>query len=915
MKMNENEKIVDELIKRYSHRMPFPEKARALVSLYLKRATLPQNEWDLLVLSLLASFSEPLFLHLYGKGEILRDFFDLTRNKDNLNLECMKSSLQKKIFSTAEKTEEVLNDFRIVNLSAIAVLDLLSIMNFEEVTAAISDLADAIVSTTVYLVEHKTLDKMGMPYHKGKSEKLVKTKFIFFALGKWGARELNYSSDIDIITFYEEDGRTDKNFSNAEYFEKIARSVYEILTSECFSLKGFKVDFNLRPRGKDGNLTLPLKNAFEYYKREAHFWEKQAWIKARPFYGDFQLGEEFIGKIHKIILNNEKIPFICDEIKKTRIKTLSTLPEKEKNLKEGEGSIRDIEFATQALSIATSKSRIEASTLKSLHFLKEQNYLTLKEEEEIKRSYEILRKVEHFVQVTNLRQTHLEPDSDREWDALKKFLSRENSRKLIEDCRRKAKDFFSKKIEFLLKREEKQFSKEEIEKDLKRLGIEQVEILSPSLSRIYNYLLSSNVFTMDKVREIHKIILSLKNKSLCKTVKSFEAIISNEESFNLLLSKPEIFQKVFERILKIVSLSESVSEYLKTVPETILPLIEEEIPEINISKFRFKIKKAELREISLEQKKIFVQAISRKILLKENNFTEIYTGIAEAILKELFEKTVKEFDNYSDLSSQLAVFALGRLGFREMVFGSDLDLLIVKKDEKSLPNLFSESTEIKAVRKFIESLSSLTYSGALYVVDLRLRPYGNSGVLVPSIEGVKNYFQKEARLWEKLSFTKLRFICGNKNLSDKVYSAVSQSFAPLNISSLSSVVELIRRLLKNNPNLEGEIKFGRGCLFDQDLFLASLLNNSGKYKPGGDFNYALEFLGKEKILSGNEISLLREARNFFLRLLDNLRIYSSLHKKSVNIEEIKENSLDRKEDEKLRKEIVLLINSHFPNLL
>ncbi|MCX7830262.1 MAG: hypothetical protein N2445_04305, partial [Acidobacteria bacterium] len=180
---------------------------------------------------------------------------------------------------------------------------------------------------------------------------------------------------------------------------------------------------------------------------------------------------------------------------------------------------------------------------------------------------------------------------------------------------------------------------------------------------------------------------------------------------------------------------------------------------------------------------------------------------------------------------------------------------------------------------------------------------------------LKKYFQKEARVWERLSYTKLRFLCGNFKIAKNVYLAVSENLGKMDARSLSAVKVLIRRLLKANQNLEGEIKFKEGGLFDQDLFVAALLNNSGKFNLGGGFLRALQFLREEKILTQSEISLLKEAKTFFLGLLYDIRIYSSIYKKPKNIYDLSFNCWNKREEEKLRKEIVLLVNSHFPNLL
>lgn len=891
------DEFVNNIISKYCTKMVFLEKGSSLLRLYVEKYGVFESEWEGLCLSVLASFSEMLFLHLYSNPDNLPLFFEMTKNRDFFKVDNLKDKLLKSLVSTTKDISDVLNSFRLTALSAIAVMDFLNLLDFEEVTLYLSNLTDAIVTSAIYISEHKTIEKFGIPYYEGNDGKLYKSDVFFFALGKWGGKELNYSSDIDIIAIYERDGKTDFGFKNQTFFDKWAESSYTILSSKSLSLSGFKVDFNLRPWGKDGTLTIPLESALKYYERESQFWEKQSWIKARTIYGNFSKGEDFILKMHNLLNKNNDRKFVGSEIEKSRKKTISSILEPSKNIKEGIGSIRDIEFALQGLLITSSQNgeKIENNSIKALNYLKSKKIISEEEEKRVSDSYKILRKCEHFVQIVNLRQCHYEVTTEKEWNGLSKYLGVDDAKDILKRSRIDARKFFEEKIDFLKKEGSLEYSfLEDLKREISNSPYQKKENIFFQLSKVFSLLLDEKCFSLNDAKKLKNEILKSNEKEVLRALQSFEPIIVNLVEQKGI--KPDL-QKITE-IFSLLKFSKSLAEYLKSFPELVFT-DKEEVGDLS---------KKDIKDIALLQKRLFLEWIKEEIFYGDDDFLKRYTQFAEKTIIAILQKVEEEFR-----FGKITIFGLGRLGTSEMLFKSDLDLIFVTSSNNYNSLRFASE---KCARAFLETISSLTRYGTLYDVDVRLRPYGSQGSLVVCEDALLNYMKKDARLWELLTYTKLRFIAGDKKLGESIQKRLLDSVEiTIDTRSLQVVSTLIKKLHKLSFNLEGMMKFKKGGLFHQDLFLTSFaLKRKFPLMNIGTFNF-IDLLYEEKEISFDEATLLKEARQFFLKNLYRIRIESSLFKKENSLEDMLFAIFDEDKEERLREEVVKLINCRFKNLL
>lgn len=284
----------------------------------------------------------------------------------------------------------------------------------DTVTRQISYLADAIVEAALDFAQRHLHEQYGTPLRADGE----RSRFVVLGLGKLGGVELNYSSDIDLIFLYEQDGQTDarRTVSNHEYFERLAKEVIRLLTETTELGYAYRVDLRLRPEGARGPLVLSYDNTLAYYDVKGRTWERQAFVKARPIAGDRELGFDLLARLEPWIYR--KYLSLSDI---TGIKSLKRRIEERvereggdlRNVKTGHGGIRDIEFVIQFLQLLNGGSLPDVrtgNTLEAMGCLEKAGCLTPDERAKLEDNYSMLRKLEHRLQMMFDLQTHLLPD-------------------------------------------------------------------------------------------------------------------------------------------------------------------------------------------------------------------------------------------------------------------------------------------------------------------------------------------------------------------------------------------------------------------------------------------------------------------------------------------------------------------------
>jgi glutamate-ammonia-ligase adenylyltransferase len=300
----------------------------------------------------------------------------------------------------------------------IAYGDLIREQSLKTVTAQISYLADAILEAALASAQRKLAGQRGQPLTAGGQ----RARFVVLAMGKLGGCELNYSSDIDLVFLYADEGKTDgrRPIANAEFFSQLARETVRLLAESTDLGCAYRVDLRLRPEGQRGPVAMSLPAMLGYYDVRGRTWERQAYIKARPAAGDLDLGREFLTQlapwIYRRYLSRADISGI-QALKRRIEQQARDGGSDDRNVKTGHGGIRDVEFVIQFLQLLNGGDLPQlrtGNTLEALARLEEVGCLTGQERSLLEENYNFLRKIEHRLQILFDLQTHVMPQDDRE---------------------------------------------------------------------------------------------------------------------------------------------------------------------------------------------------------------------------------------------------------------------------------------------------------------------------------------------------------------------------------------------------------------------------------------------------------------------------------------------------------------------
>ncbi len=731
---------------------------------------------------------------------------------------------------------EKLAFFKMKHFSRIVAKDIYSVHPLAELMEEYSYLADISFEIAYKKAYEKIIKRYGKPFCQDGRE----AKACVIALGKLGGLELNYYSDVDVMYIYEDEGKTEKGITNREFFISVFRDLTNFLTKKTVEGSAWIVDLDLRPEGKKGFLAYSLPAIEYYYWTHGRTWERHMLIKARHCAGEENVSKQFMDIIIPFVYRRTTGEEVFEEI--VEMKKMITEEAKKKKIgewdvKRGEGGIREIEFFIQILLLiygGKKTSLRERNLLKAISKLENEKIIDKETSDILRKAYIFYRRLEHIIQIDNCVQTQtFKLEKAPEYAEKLGFKNENEFLSLLDYYRNKVQNVFSSltpNIDVKLTPLQKYILTKQNEED----AIRYMEILGFkdgrwALERFKDIFFSKSYI---ELASMWKEILFEFLPQLENELKSFY----DREDFLLNLTKLlidgnmlRIFAaaieqnpKLVEFMLSIAKLSDYISDIMSKDPELLdwafgiedVPKTKEEfereIPFIKVDNFIDKLKKLKkLIEVlnSLEYlSKIGYEEAKERLKSLNNSLS----NLADYILEKLYEYI--EGENFS-------IFALGKLGSREMNIGSDLDLIFVFKDEISKNKLLSKPAEI------VKLLTSYTKEGVLYPIDLRLRPFGKAGELAPSLSFYKTYFDKEARSWEKLAWTKSRFITGDGNVARILEELIEKFLFSQNIDKnfIDEIFEMrlnLEGLVKESPE-EIDIKLGKGGITDIE-FLAQL---------------------------------------------------------------------------------------------
>lgn len=744
---------------------------------------------------------------------------------------------------------------------------------YRDVTLALSNLTDKTLQAALEIARTELIAEGRIT-----QEQSTATKLAIIAMGKTGARELNYISDVDVI--YVVEGEIENLI---EVGTKLATRLAQVIGEYGDEPPLWEVDPNLRPEGKSGALvrTLPAHQA--YYEKWAEPWEFQALLKARFAAGDSDLGERYIATIKQVIWDYPERFRIVESARHLRKRVLENIPanEQERDIKLGRGGLRDVEFTVQLMQLVhgvADESLRVMDTLGALDSLADAGLLAREDRRVLQQHYVFLRAIEHRVQLLKLRRTHLFPNTesdqrriarsiDLSWGASE--LTQHYIKVRAEVAQLHDSVFYRPLLAATatLSAGEVALSAADIEQRLRALGFQD-----PRGASNHIQALTSGV---SRRATIQRTLLPVLLRWMAEGISPDRALLSFRR-LSESLGETHWFLKMLrdssgaaERLMRVLSSSEFVSKLLERIPDSSNWFSDPDLllaqPVENLmSEMQAVIDRADNVESAAES----IRHIRRREILR----AAIAAVLDESDMRSISAALTAVMDSYLiamlslaqrsvDADIDFGIIAMGRLGGAELGFGSDADAMLVYQEG-------AEDAQELAERITALLLNLVRDSVLGFELDLDLRPEGKNGVRVRSLASYRAYYEKWSDVWEHQALLRARIITGSDELKQGFTELADRYRYPENLEA-KDLVE-IRRIkarveterLPQGADPTRHLKLGRGSISDVEwlvqLYQLRFANRHLELRTLGTLG-ALDALARAGLVSEKDSQVLGQA--------------------------------------------------------
>ena len=721
--------------------------------------------------------------------------------------------------------------YRHRELMRVMAKEILGTARYEELLQEYSQLPDAMLELAYRRAYQEAVEKYGEPLEEGGKRATA----CIIALGKLGSYELNYYSDIDIMFIHSTDKGQAGRLTLNEFFSWVFQKVFKLLTQITPEGKPYEIDLDLRPFGKSGPISMSLRSAELYYESYGRTWERFALLRARYSAGDEELYKVFEREVKEPFVFRRSVDYrILEEIRLIKAQIASEAKKRllgKNNIKTGEGGIREVEFAVQSLVLLLGGKFPfirESNTFRAIWKLSQKGVFSDEEAVFLERAYEFLRRLEHKVQMWNCTQTQSFSEADIPRLARAMGMQEQELKGKYQEFTRGVSLIFS---QIMPSQEEEDLHP--IQRALLNGDLEDArEVLSGyrfrDPVRAFNILQSYisgregiKLSTQEKQAFIKVLPQLLESISQTpdpdETLSNFDKFFSNPTGRKVILSPAK--EDVSKTLCRVFSLSSYLSTLISRYPDLVEDVLTlyQDFPEEERFTEEFEKYKATLN-LSHENlyrrfKKVWEIRIALVYLVKREdryrklfNFFEKLSDLADFMLRNLWKEVGFE---------DTIIVALGKYGSRELTIGSDLDLVFV------CGSAGEEKT--KKAQEFIAFLTKHTSEGYLYDVDFRLRPMGSAGEIAPPIGFYREYFLHQARTWERLAWTRCRYVAGPHGLAEE-FESLLRSFLfekPLGEKERREIRDMRFALEGNAKKGKGlvDLKFSPGGLIDAEFLI------------------------------------------------------------------------------------------------
>ncbi len=751
----------------------------------------------------------------------------------------------------------------------IALADIGGLWDVMRVTAALTEVADTAVTAALRHVLRQAARAGRLALPEGADPESGCGLFVV-AVGKMGAFELNYSSDIDLIIFFEpESAPLAPGAEAGPLFARLARQLIRLLQQRTEHGYVFRVDVRLRPDPASTQIAISVPAALEYYESRGQNWERAALIKARICAGDRAAGASFIANLAPFIWR-KYLDFVAlsdiHEMKRQihAYRGHSVVAVEGHNIKLGRGGIREIEFfvQTQQLIAGGRNPQLRSrETLVTLRALADGGWIDAATCADLQNAYRFLRTVEHRLQMVADEQTHTLPSRRDDLDGFARFLGyddRDALAQVLLKHLRAVQSRYASLFEYAslaaAERRGLTFPREadanETLAKLSEMGFRQPVVVSGTVRRwLAGYPRGLKGETAQaQFAELVPVLIDhvARAENPDAALVAFDRFLGNLHGgarlFSLLRQNPDLVALV----ARVLGTAPRLADTLALHPDVLDPLIDPAFfgtlpwPERLTAGLAAALADADSYEDFLDRVRRFAQEqaflIGARILsgtVSAQQAGQAFAAVADAILRTLHGKVAEMVRaSHGELpGGDAVVLAMGKLGGREMTANSDLDLIVVYDFDPARPEsdgqrpLHATHYFARFTQRLVNALTTRTNYGRLYDVDMRLRPSGRSGPVATSITSFESYQRHDAWTWEHLALTRARVVSGAPALAARV-EAVIRDVLRIRRDALpvaSDVVDMRRAIAaEKGDGARWDLKYAAGGLIDLE-FIAQYL--------------------------------------------------------------------------------------------
>ncbi len=745
----------------------------------------------------------------------------------------------------------------------VALADLGGVFDVETMTRTWSQAADTMLQGAVrFCLQRSAARGKFQPADRDAPER--DSGYILLGMGKYGAGELNYSSDIDLIVFYEPDRAPLAPGEEAgPFFVRLTRELVHLLSERDVEGYVFRTDLRLRPDPSSTQVALSVDAGLQYYESHGQNWERAAFIKARPVAGDIAAGERFLEELAPFVWRKYlDFATIADVHAMKRqihaVRGHGKIALHGHNLKLGRGGIREIEFFVQTQQLIAGGRQPELrcrGTLEGLRALLARDWISEQAADDLAQAYRFLRRIEHRLQMIADEQTHALPRDEDQLRRVANFAGYETLAEFSDDLSKHLSAveghyaaLFEDVPELTSARASGNlvFTGDSDDPDtlrtLERMGFQNPSAVT-TIVRGWHYGRHRATRTPTARARLTEFLPALL-EALADTAQpdfalaSFDKFLADlpagVQLFSMLRNQPTLLRLIADIMGSAPRLARVLSQRRRVIDAVLDPGYMGELPEPD-----------GLRRMVAEELGDAVDyqdALDRaRVLGQEQQFliglgllsgsvdsdraaraySDLATILVDALKGQVEIEMEKAHGQMPD--GQCAVLAMGKLGSGEMTASSDLDLIIVydhapdAKQSNGLKPLPAQQYYARLTQRLIAALSAPTAQGTLYDVDMRLRPSGNAGPVAVSIDSFADYQIHQAWTWEHMALTRARVISNGTDLRERIEHNIHQVLTkPRDVAKTLADMRDMRARIARDKGSAGawDIKMERGGLLD-----------------------------------------------------------------------------------------------------